>query len=68
MKDLYGQSEDLWEGIFSVIAAIMIWFMALGFLKLDRSKIKWKIKLQKAFEENSSVSGKPPRCRTLMPG
>ena len=57
VRDLYGQTEDLWEGIFSLIAAIMIWFMALGFLKLDRSKIKWKIKLQKAFHQDANLQG-----------
>lgn len=27
----------------------MIWVMALGFLRMDRAKLKWKIKLEKAF-------------------
>lgn len=49
VKDLYGASEDIWEGVFALVASIMIWVMALGFLRMDRSKLKWKIKLEKAF-------------------
>lgn len=49
VKDLYGASEDLWEGIFALIASIMIWVMALSFLRMDRAKLKWKLKLEKAF-------------------
>ncbi|KAK9896518.1 iron permease FTR1 [Cystobasidium minutum MCA 4210] len=49
VRDLYGASEDIWEGVFALIASIMIWVMALGFLRMDRAKLKWKIKLEKAF-------------------
>lgn len=27
----------------------MIWVMAVSFLRMDRAKLKWKIKLEKAF-------------------
>lgn len=49
VRDLYGESEDIWEGVFALVASIMIWVMALGFLRMDRAKLKWKIKLEKAF-------------------
>ncbi|KIJ51821.1 hypothetical protein M422DRAFT_98998, partial [Sphaerobolus stellatus SS14] len=48
--DLWAKSENLWEGIFSLVACILIFVMALTMLKLDRAKTKWKVKLQNAFE------------------
>ncbi|KAF9057216.1 iron permease FTR1/Fip1/EfeU [Panaeolus papilionaceus] len=48
--DLWSKSEELWEGIFEVIACIMIFVMGLTMLKMDRAKAKWRIKLQKAFD------------------
>ncbi|KAF7790000.1 hypothetical protein EIP86_000948 [Pleurotus ostreatoroseus] len=48
--DLWAKSEDLWEGIFELIACIMIFVMGVTMLKMDRAKAKWRIKLQKAFQ------------------
>merc|ERR1711939_979034 len=55
VTDLYSQTEDLWEGVFSLIAALMIWTMGLTMLRMDRAKVKWRIKLQKAFERNGDI-------------
>jgi len=48
--DLWSKSEDLWEGIFELIACIMIFVMGITMLKMDRAKAKWRIKLQNAFD------------------
>ena len=40
-QDLWGQTEQIWEGVFSVIACIIIYIMGVAFLKMDRSRIKW---------------------------
>jgi hypothetical protein len=37
-------------GSFSLIASLLIFIMAIGMLKLNRAKAKWRIKLQHAFE------------------
>ena len=37
-------------GSFSIIASLLIFIMAIGMLKLNRAKAKWRIKLQHAFE------------------
>ncbi|TFK49374.1 iron permease FTR1 [Heliocybe sulcata] len=49
-SDLWSKSEELWEGIFEVIASAMIFVMGVTMLKLDRAKAKWRVKLQKAFD------------------
>ncbi|TFY61301.1 hypothetical protein EVJ58_g4595 [Rhodofomes roseus] len=47
--DLWANTEDLWEGIFSLIASVIIFIMGVTMLKMDRAKAKWRIKLQRAF-------------------
>lgn len=49
-SDLWSKSEELWEGIFSLIASLMIFVMGITMLKMDRAKAKWRVKLQRAFE------------------
>ncbi|KZT68414.1 iron permease FTR1 [Daedalea quercina L-15889] len=47
--DLWANTENLWEGIFSLIASIIIFVMGVTMLKMDRAKAKWRVKLQRAF-------------------
>jgi len=60
--DLWAKSENLWEGIFELIAAIMIFIMGVTMLKMDRAKSKWRVKLQRAFDgqrvDGEAKSGK----------
>ncbi|PFH50517.1 hypothetical protein AMATHDRAFT_60938 [Amanita thiersii Skay4041] len=55
-SNLWERSENLWEGIFQLVASIMIFVMGISMLKLDRAKTKWRIKLRRAF--NGKASGK----------
>ncbi|KAJ6616430.1 iron permease FTR1/Fip1/EfeU [Mycena sp. CBHHK59/15] len=50
-SDLWAKSEELWEGIFELIASIMIFVMGVTMLKMDRAKAKWRIKLERAFSK-----------------
>ncbi|CED82573.1 Iron permease FTR1 [Phaffia rhodozyma] len=63
VTDLWGQSEALWEGIFSIVASGVIMVMGIAFLRLDRARAKWRIKLQAAFNqqqyENVAVDSRP---------
>lgn len=54
LTDVWAQAEQLWEGVFSIIAAILIFIMGIAFLKMDRSRVKWRYKLAKAFDKVSS--------------
>ncbi|KAF8067722.1 iron permease FTR1 [Lyophyllum atratum] len=49
-SDLWAKSEALWEGIFELIASLMIFVMGVTMLKMDRAKAKWRVKLSQAFE------------------
>ncbi|KAK0435816.1 Ftr1 protein [Desarmillaria tabescens] len=49
-SNLWSKSEELWEGIFELIACLMIFVMGVTMLKMDRAKAKWRVKLERAFE------------------
>ncbi|KAJ7698669.1 iron permease FTR1/Fip1/EfeU [Mycena rosella] len=61
-SDLWAKSENLWEGIFELIASIMIFVMGVTMLKMDRAKAKWRVKLERAFSgaqtDGSTRTGK----------
>ncbi|EGW32636.1 plasma membrane iron permease [Spathaspora passalidarum NRRL Y-27907] len=48
-KDIWGKSEDLWEGIFCIIAAVIISLMGMPMLRINKMKEKWRIKLAQAL-------------------
>ncbi|KAK6462700.1 iron permease FTR1 family-domain-containing protein [Scheffersomyces coipomensis] len=48
-NDIWANSEDLWEGIFCIIATVLITFMGLAMLRINKMKEKWRIKLAKAL-------------------
>ncbi|KAG1900308.1 iron permease FTR1 [Suillus fuscotomentosus] len=50
-SNLWVKAENLWEGVFELIACWMILVMGITMLKLDRAKAKWRIKLQRAFSD-----------------
>ncbi|KAK9453134.1 iron permease FTR1/Fip1/EfeU [Dipodascopsis uninucleata] len=53
-KDIWSNSEDIWEGVFSIIASIIISIMGLAMLRLNKMKEKWRVKIAKALEEKQS--------------
>ncbi|GAA6001997.1 hypothetical protein JCM10207_003030 [Rhodosporidiobolus poonsookiae] len=61
LSDLWSKSEEIWEGVFSLIACIIIFVMGVTMLRIDRSKLKWKAKLAGAFDgkvDKSALSSK----------
>ena len=48
-KNIWSQSEDLWEGIFYLIACIIITIMGLALLRINKTKDKWRVKLATAL-------------------
>ncbi|KLO19811.1 iron permease FTR1 [Schizopora paradoxa] len=50
-SNLWAKSEELWEGIFSLIASIIILVMGVTMLRLEGKRVKWRIKLMAAFEQ-----------------
>ncbi|KAJ2756461.1 hypothetical protein IWQ56_006335 [Coemansia nantahalensis] len=55
--DLWSKAENLWEGIFSLIAAAMITVMGLGMLRAGRMQDKWRLKLAAAMTKQSRRTG-----------
>ncbi|EXJ77235.1 high-affinity iron transporter [Capronia epimyces CBS 606.96] len=47
--DLWAESEDLWEGIFYLIASIIITVMGLAILRINKTKEKWRVKIAQAL-------------------
>ncbi|KAK1762021.1 plasma membrane iron permease [Phialemonium atrogriseum] len=54
-KDVWAQSEDLWEGIFYLIATIIISIMGLALLRINKMKEKWRLKIAQALAEKSKT-------------
>ncbi|KAE8442784.1 hypothetical protein EG329_002872 [Mollisiaceae sp. DMI_Dod_QoI] len=52
-KDIWAQSEDLWEGIFYLIATIIITIMGLALLRINKTKEKWKVKIAHALVDKA---------------
>lgn len=50
-KDIFGSSEDLWEGIFCMIATVMITFMGLAMLRINKMQAKWRVKIARSLVE-----------------
>ncbi|KAJ5787391.1 Iron permease FTR1 [Penicillium paradoxum] len=51
--DAWADSEELWEGIFYLIATIMITIMGLALLRINKTKEKWRMKIAKSLVEKS---------------
>lgn len=53
VNDLYAKAEELWEGIFCLVAVLLITPMSLAILRAGNSKRKWKRKLESAFSNKN---------------
>ncbi|KAH3677276.1 hypothetical protein WICPIJ_008991 [Wickerhamomyces pijperi] len=49
--DIFGNSEELWEGIFCMIATVMISFMGIAMLRINKMQSKWRVKIAKSLVE-----------------
>lgn len=55
-KDIWASSEDLWEGIFCIIATVLISMMGIAMLRINKMKEKWRVKLAQALVRNDKKS------------
>jgi high-affinity iron transporter len=49
-KDIWANSEDIWEGAFALIAALIITAMGAALLRVSKLQDKWRVKIAKAIE------------------
>ncbi|SCU85040.1 LANO_0C03180g1_1 [Lachancea nothofagi CBS 11611] len=48
-NDIFGSAEDLWEGIFCMIATVMISIMGIAMLRVNKMQAKWRVKIARAL-------------------
>ncbi|KAI0463309.1 hypothetical protein LJB42_003331 [Komagataella kurtzmanii] len=48
-NDLWSLAERIWEGVFSIISAVIISIMGLALLRINHLQTKWKSKLGRSF-------------------
>lgn len=51
----WSQTEDIWEGAFSLVATVIITIMGAALLRVSKLQDKWRVKLAKALEASKSV-------------
>lgn len=56
--DYFSKTEDLWEGVFSLIASIIITLMGAALLRVSKLQKKWRVKLAQALESKEKKVGK----------
>jgi high-affinity iron transporter len=49
-SDLWANSEDIWEGCFSLVASLLITVMGIAMLRTEKMQDKWKIKLAQSMQ------------------
>ncbi|EFE30933.1 uncharacterized protein ARB_02126 [Trichophyton benhamiae CBS 112371] len=55
-KNEWEKAEVLWEGIFALIASIIITLMGAALLRVSKLQAKWRVKLAKALESKEDDS------------
>lgn len=50
-KDVYSGTEDIWEGVFSIVATIIITLMGAALLRVSKLQDKWRVKLAQALRK-----------------
>lgn len=51
-KDHFAGTEDIWEGVFGIIAATIITLMGAALLRVSKLQDKWRVKIAQALEKN----------------
>lgn len=55
--DKWSSTENIWEGVFSIIAVIVITIMGAALLRISKLQEKWRVKLAKALESKDHHYG-----------
>lgn len=54
-KDIWSNSEDIWEGVFCMIATVLISLMGIAMLRINKMQEKWRVKIAKALVAEPST-------------
>lgn len=58
-KDTFSGTENIWEGVFALLATIIITIVGAALLRVSKLQDKWRVKLANALEKQS-VKQKSP--------
>lgn len=47
-------AENVWEGVFALVAAVIITLMGAALLRVSKLQDKWKMKIAKVLEEKDT--------------
>ncbi|KAI9809143.1 MAG: hypothetical protein M1825_002433 [Sarcosagium campestre] len=56
-NDAWSGTEAIWEGVFGLVASIIIGLMGAALLRVSKMQDKWRVKLAKALEANDNKKG-----------
>lgn len=56
-KDTWSGTEEIWEGVFALLASIIITLMGAAMLRVSKLQDKWRIKLTRALEAKDKGHG-----------
>ncbi|KAL9116381.1 MAG: hypothetical protein Q9187_007094, partial [Circinaria calcarea] len=54
-KDIFGATENIWEGAFGLLSSVIITLMGAALLRVSKLQDKWRVKLAKALEAKDST-------------
>ncbi|KAL2432755.1 High affinity iron permease ftrA [Exophiala dermatitidis] len=57
-KDSWGPAEYIWEGVFALVAALIIAAMGAALLRVSKMQAKWRLKLAKALEATDNKNAR----------
>jgi high-affinity iron transporter len=49
-RNSFESAENVWEGVFALVAAIIITIMGAALLRISKLQDKWRVKIAKALE------------------
>jgi high-affinity iron transporter len=50
-SSVWGNTEYIWEGVFAIIASLIITIMGAALLRVSKMQAKWAIKIRKLMEK-----------------
>jgi len=59
-RDTFANSEYIWEGVFSLIACIIITLMGAALLRINKMRESWRVKIAKLVEGTETTKSSHP--------
>lgn len=56
-KNHFAHTEDIWEGVFALLASVIITVMGAALLRVSKLQEKWRVKLSLALDNKEKTPG-----------